>query len=278
VLRLGTGNGLAYVLGSHRDAEVDLQRLLRSVSPGYVSAPPKLPMQLLALRSSSEASSTRAERPVGGQETLCFFAGLGYDARMLQDYMWLRRKTKRNALLRPWVHTPFGYALALLLRTLPATLRGEHVFRARVISFGEEAYYMDPRRGDWAVPHPKGSVLYEGQAGVVSAATVPFYGGGLRLFPFAGAPGAFMHLRVSDIHPVAATLQVLPIWRGHFRSTRHVKDFLVREVVVELDRAVPLQHSGELVGEVVRLHLQVREDGQVSMVDFMGLAEAECNS
>lgn len=269
VLRLGTGNALAYVLGSGRDAAADLRRIRAGVSgDGGTPTPVVAPAKLVCLRTGDdvphEAASAAAD--CGGKETVCFFAGLGYDARMLRDYYWLRDKTADSKLLRPWVQSPLGYVLALLLRTLPATMRGEHLFRLRVVSLADEAYYMDPRRGDWGLLRPKGSVLFEGVAGILSAGAVPFYGGGFRLFPFAGVPG-FIHVRISNIHPAIATLNIVPLWRGQFRNAKHVKDFLVREALVEVDKAVPLQHSGELVGDVTRLHLKVSDDGQVHMVD-----------
>jgi len=282
VLRLGTGNGLSYVLGSAKDAAVDLRRLLACTSEDGAADIPTIPAKMLALRSGAEIpealhSSTPEASQVAledGKETLCFFAGMGYDARMLRDYVWLKGKTADSKLLRPWVHSPFGYVLALLFRTLPATLRWEHVFRLRVVNLAEEAYYMDPRRGDWAVLQPRDSVLYEGEAGIVSVGAVPFYGGGFQLFPFAGFPG-FVHLRISDIHPALATLKMIPLWRGHYRNARHVKDFLVREAIIEADQAVPLQHSGELVGEVKKLHLRVSDDNKARLVDFFGAEDMD---
>lgn len=276
VLRLGTGNGLSYVLGSAKDAAADLRRMMDATSKGSAAALPSIPAKLLALRtvdgsqheaSAAEEEAAAEEEKEEGKETLCFFAGLGYDARMLRDYYWLRGKTADSKLLRPWVHSPFGYVLALLFRTLPATMRGEHKFRLRVVSLAEEAYYMDPRRGDWAVLRPRGSVLYDAEAGIMSVGAVPFYGGGFRLFPFAGIPG-FVHLRISNIHPALATLQIVPLWRGHYRNARYVHDFLVREALVEVDRKVPLQHSGELMGDVEKLRLRVSDDGQAHLVDL----------
>lgn len=276
VLRLGTGNGLSGVVGSRRDAIADVRSM--TTADKSDRAPPVLPVNLVTLRhetvrhigSEDAASETQPTADSEEQRTHCLFAGLGYDARMLRDYDQLRKRTA-STILRNLVRSPMGYVMALIAKTLPATLRREHVFRVRIVSLSDEAFYIDPVRGDMAVPRPRGSVLFEGEAGIVCMSTVPFYGGGVRLFPFAGMPGGFVQLRVSNINPVMATFNMYSIWRGFFRSPSTVHDFLVREALIEVDRPVPMQHSGELVGEVERLHVQTGEGGQVNLVDFNSL-------
>jgi len=278
VLRLGTGNGLSGVVGSRRDALADVRSI--TTADMFDGAPPIVPVSLVTLRHEAvthtgSEDSARGAQPTATpeeQQTHCFFAGLGYDARMLRDYDQLNKQSaKCGSLIRNWVRSPLGYVLALIGKTLPATLRREHVFRVRIVNLSDEAFFVDPVRGDIAVPCPRGSVLFEGEAGIVCMSTVPFYGGGVRLFPFAGMPGGFVHLRVSNINPVMATLRMYSIWRGSYRSPRHVHDYLVREAVIEVDRPVPMQHSGDLVGEVERLHVQTGKDGQVNLVDFYSL-------
>jgi len=278
VLRLGTGNGLSGVVLSRRDAIADVRNM--TTADESEIATPVIPVSLVTLRhaavthsvSEHATSETLPTATSEEQETHCLFAGLGYDARMLRDYEQLRARTAScSRFLRNWVHSPLGYVMALIAKTLPATLKRAHVFRVRIVSLSDEAFYVDPVRGDVAVPRPRGSVLFEGEAGIVCMSTVPFYGGGVRLFPFAGMPGGFLHLRISNINPVTATLNMYSIWRGSFRSPRDVHDFLVHEALIEVDRPVPMQHSGELVGEVERLHVCVKDGHQVNLVDFHGL-------
>merc|ERR1711974_25368 len=115
-----------------------------------------------------------------------------------------------------------------------------------------------------------GAVLFEGEAGLVSFSTVPFYGGGMRLFPFAGtAPRGLAHLRIANINPAAGALQLSSIWKGHYRNPEKVLDFLVGDVLIETDRPVPLQHSGEAAGEFETLRVRVRgpADSGLDIVD-----------
>ncbi|CAE8635535.1 unnamed protein product [Polarella glacialis] len=306
VLRLGTGNGLAYLVGARPDPVKDLRQLVDHVSEVSSAAAPALFAKTLELTtgwragkrrqgaaaegleeglleaeasspstsSSSAASGKSSEDEEESHRTLCFFAGLGYDARILQDYNWLKKRTN-NSFLKRLVQNPLGYCLALLLRTLPATMRGEHVFHVKITNLSDEAFYVDPRRGDWAEPRHKGEVLYEGVAGIVSVGAVPFYGGGLRLFPFAGLAKGLAHLRLSSIHPAVATLNVLPIWRGSYRNAKKVHDFLVKDVLVEVDRPTPFQHSGEFMGNTTRMRIRVQSDGSTRLVDYLGDWNAE---
>lgn len=298
VLRLGTGNALSPLLGAGSDPVKNLRDLVRRASTGGVAAVRSWPAKLLDLRFKPVEGSIVHETPPELEDgihdldedkvvivdtaeaqqkhdTLAFFAGLGFDALMLKDYFWLRNKTDGSRFLRPWVHSPFGYVMALFMRTLPAAMRGKHLYNVRVINNSEEAFYVDPRRGDWCLPRKKGEVLFEGKCGIVSIGAVPFYGGGFKLFPFAGIRGGFAHLRLSNVNPLGATLNMPKLWNGSYRNKNHVWDFLVRDVVIEVDRPVPLQHSGDLVGEVKRLHVCVPEDDShgAQLVDLMAPVE-----
>ncbi|CAK9004008.1 DAGKc domain-containing protein [Durusdinium trenchii] len=258
VLRLGTGNALAYLTGAQKNYAKDLSDLVDHVEEEEV---PEIPTSTICLTAEGLPSDSP-------DKMHCFFAGLGYDARMLQDYMWLRDKTKENRFLSKMLHNPLGYLVALALRTLPATMRGEHVFHVKVTNLGEDAYSMDPRRGDWAFECKKGQVIYEGETGIVSVGTVPYYGGGFRLFPFAGVRPGYAHLRLSHIHPAAATFNIRPLWQGTYRDYKHVHDFLVKDVMVEVDQPTPLHHSGDFMGTASKVRFQVTSDGSTRLVDF----------
>lgn len=275
ILRLGTGNALAYVVNA-KEASKDLDLLVKRVAVlRKKSRLPVLVTNTIAFTTDSSAKPkgvpasrfVQRERP----RTLCFFAGLGYDALMLRDYEWLIDKTKQYRWMRPFTRSVFGYLLALTVKTIPATLRSQHVFRVRMTNLATEAFYVDPNEGDALSPRPKGVILFEGEVGIACMGTIPYYGGGVQLFPFAGWQLDMAHVRFSDHHPVAATLHLRSLWNGRYRNRRHVFDFLVREAVLETDRPVPFQHSGEAAGKIQKLHVQVRKDGRVDLVDFSKL-------
>jgi len=259
VLRLGTGNALAYLTGAQKNYAEDLESLVQHLSAQ--ENVPEIPTSTITLTAEGLPEDTP-------ENTHCFFAGLGFDARMLQDYMWLRDKTKDNRFLTKMFHNPLGYLVALALRTLPATMRGEHVFHVKVTNLADDAFAMDSRRGDWAIKYEKDQVLYEGETGIMSAGTVPFYGGGFRLFPFAGMRPGYAHIRLSNIHPAVATFNIRPLWNGNYRNHKYIHDFLVKDVMIEVDRPTPLHHSGAFMGTASKVRFQVSSDGQTRLVDF----------
>ena len=80
------------------------------------------------------------------------------------------------------------------------------------------------------------TILYRGSAGIVAGGTAPYYGGGLRLFPFArmgptGSRGdggggnnnsndSTMHLRIGRIHPLRGVVNIPKIFAGSYRDMR----------------------------------------------------------
>mmetsp|Transcript_60690 Transcript_60690/g.112601 ORF Transcript_60690/g.112601 Transcript_60690/m.112601 type:complete len:440 (+) Transcript_60690:118-1437(+) len=250
VLPLGTGNALSRLIGSGKPL-ADLRRLTESAG-GHSS-----------LRELSAVHPL-----IVNKDTLCFFAGLGIDAWWLADYEKLKKQTSGVRLLGEMVKQVwFGYLCTFLTKTLPGVIRGKYQpFRISLRSVGE-AYRIDPRRGDVAVRKVDDSLLYSGECWIVAAGTMPFYGAGLRLFPFAGMRPGFMHIRVSRVNPAWCLFRWSSIWTGHFRHA-DCFDFLVREAEIEMqDGPELLQHSGELMGRQKKVSLRAADDC-VRLTDF----------
>jgi hypothetical protein len=275
---------------------------------------------------------------------LCFFAGVGFDSLMLQDFKDLKDWSVRRSnggnnnngnridrWLRDTLGSVTGYVVALVAKTLPQCIRrNAHQIDVEITSTDPHALWIDHRRGDMVrnimgqtsssgvtgvnnnnnddddsdaptttttTKQPTATLVYKGTAGIVAAGTSPFYGGGLRLFPFARMTLDKMHLRVGRIHPLRGFLNIPRIFRGSYRDTRPDSfgclDFLANEfvikvhntgVVADVDDAVdvdssttttttdgidnnnnaqttqkgyPLQHSGESVGHCEQFRLRV---------------------
>jgi diacylglycerol kinase family enzyme len=240
-LRLGTGNALGPVVGAG-DPLSDLKQI--------VSQPTRqrsLPMI-----------------DVGGER--CFFAGIGYDSLILNDYNWLRARTK-NPLARPLMHSVLGYFGAIVARTLPSVLlHGAARLSARLVTRGR-AYYVDPRRGDAVEEIEAGTTLYEGPAGMVGAGTTPFYGFGLKVYPFAGMVPGMMNVRVAQLGPLRALAHLPSIWTGAYRDCNGVLDFLASDVEIELEQPFPFQHSGDAQGMRKSMRWRIAED-RLSLLDM----------
>jgi hypothetical protein len=118
--------------------------------------------------------------------------------------------------------------------------------------------------------------LYLGTTGILAAGTSPYYGGGLRLFPFARMTVDKMHLRLGRIHPLVGFLNIPQIFAGSYRDKSDkfgCIDFIGGDFQVQVlnqgnDKGFPFQHSGESVGHVERFRLQVMKK-PVKFVSFM---------
>jgi diacylglycerol kinase family enzyme len=221
VLRLGTGNALAHWLGSASPVR-DLGRYARGGDHRVCTVP-----------------------MVEAEGTLFPFAGLGNDAAILNDYNALMRASRGT-----WYETACtglgGYLLASLTRTVP-----NYLFRSRpevqVINLGAPAIRVDVDGRPVGRPVPEGEVLYEGPVSIVGAATTPYYGYGLKLYPHATSRRDRFHLRIMDLTPLQSLSVVIPAWRGRLNHP-HVHDFLADRVRVRFAEAIPYQLGGEARG------------------------------
>lgn len=243
-LRLGTGNGVSDIVGSS-DALRDLKRVVDLV-PGRIT---RLPM-------------------VSSGDDRFFFAGLGNDSLILDDFSWLKSKTT-HPLIRPVTHGVAGYLIAGLARTLPRVVLGRNLrAEARITTIGR-TFYVDPRRGDFVEEVEPGSVVFEGSTSFVGASTVPYFGYRFKAFPFARMMPGMMQLRISTIGPFSAVWNLRRIWNGSYRNPNIFLDFITEGYQVELAKPFPWQHSGDPQGPTDELFMQVAPE-QVDLVDFYG--------
>lgn len=245
LLRLGTGNGLAWVIGAgtsrgvERSLALDVQRL------------------------RTEAGS-RALRLLDVDGLMSPFAGFGVDAVMLRDYHAVLEKLGKGPVRR-WLAGTRAYALAAVTRTLPAYLvkKPMHV---RITNQGSDAVRVGDRGRILGAPLRRGAVLYEGPASVVGAGTIPFYGFGFRMFPYADERADRMQVRVSTIDALTFVRHFADIYAGHYEDLERVFDYLCDDVLIEVDPASPFQIGGDTRGE--RSSARVRLAEPIELVDF----------
>jgi diacylglycerol kinase family enzyme len=243
ILALGTGNAVAGLVGTSSDTYLDdLKRFLR----GGVSR--SLRIDLVDCE---------------GRHTP--FAGVGADAALINDYDWLKARLQATPL-RAIGHGPAGFGIAAALRTAPRHLL-ESAPRCEIVNAGAPAWRLDPSGNRVGDAVPEGGLLYEGPCLMAAASTVPYYGLGMRAFPFAGTEPGTMHLRVASRIPVPVVLLNLPnIWSGAFRHPG-LLDFQVTRVTVHFDRAAPLQIGGDAEGYRETVTMGVVSE-PIDVVDF----------
>ncbi|HJL16459.1 MAG TPA: diacylglycerol kinase family protein [Sandaracinaceae bacterium LLY-WYZ-13_1] len=243
LLRLGTGNALAWVLGAqnpkHRGVVADLGRL------------------------RTEGGS-RQMRLLDVEGTLTPFAGLGIDAIALHDYNETKKRLAGNPLTRPISSGGAAYLVAVLGKTMPQYLVRPHP-RVRIVNEGAPVTRLG-RDGEPVQEIAEGETLYQGPMRMVAMSTIPYWGFGARIFPFADDRDDRFSLRVVDIHSLQVALHIRAIWNGTYRSdTLH--DFLCERVAIHLDDPMPFQIGGDPVGlrETVRAAIA---DEPIEVVDY----------
>jgi diacylglycerol kinase family enzyme len=245
LLKLGTGNSLAWVVGA-------------SKAKGR-----GLAADILRLR---QEAGSRPMRLIEVDDFLSPFCGFGVDAVVLQHKEATKAWMLNLPVVGKYVTGEMIYAMSTFTRTIPY-----YVVRpmphCRVINEGADAYHVGYNGSIIGAPIPKGSVIFEGKAKIVCCSTIPYYGFGFRIFPYAEEREDRMSLRVSTV-PVPTFLRNFPaIWRGNYHNPKIIEDFLVEDVTIEIDPPTPFQIGGDPHGTRERARMRLSPD-PVQLVDF----------
>lgn len=245
LLRLGTGNALAWVVGS--------SPLRKGVG---------IAADLARLRREGGSRELRLV-DVGG--TLTPFAGAGIDATALEQYIATKRAFAKAPVLKRFAAGKLTYFVAITGRTLPHFLFASDP-QATIYNEGAPALRLDGQGRMVGAPIEKGGVIYSGVARMVAVSTIPYYGFGFRIFPFANERPDRMSLRVINIRSQDVPQNIVKIWKGTYRDPKRIFDFLVEKVRVVFDRPVPLQVGGDPGG--VHREVTYALSEPIEMVDF----------
>lgn len=243
LLRLGTGNALAWVLGAqnprHRGVIADLGRLRKE-------------------------GGSRKMKLLDVEGTLTPFAGFGIDAIALHDYELTKKTLGRSALTKPIASGGAAYLIAVVGKTMPQYLLRPHP-RVKIVNEGEPVVCLG-RDGEPVREIPRGDVLYEGPCRMVALSTIPYWGFGARIFPFADDRDDRFSLRVVDINSFQVAVHIRKIWDGSYRSdTLH--DFLCEHVSVHFEEPMPMQIGGDPVGTRTAVHARLAPE-PIEVVDY----------
>ncbi len=225
VLALGTGNAVAEMVGARpRRHAHDLARYLR----GEVERVRRLDLLTCEGRRSP-------------------FAGVGVDAAVLNDYNWLRTRLAGTPLARLGLGAT-GYGLAVALRSAPRALLERRAAFCEIVNVGQHAWRLDASGERIGRPIGHGELLFAGPCMLAAASTVPYYGLGLRAFPFAEKAQGMMQLRVATKIDLSTLVMNLPrIWSGGF-AHEGLLDFHAQRVALRFERPMPLQIGGDAEG------------------------------
>jgi diacylglycerol kinase family enzyme len=229
-LPLGTGNAWAHALGARK-----LHHCIRAL--GRLDGP--VPTRRYGLFTCNDI--------------LTFFAGSGWDAEVLDDYRQ-QLEASPNAVAK----SVWGYLSATLFRTAPKNfLYGRP--RVKIENLGDDVYTMTPERKVVRVDAAaRGTLLYEGVAGVAGAATCPEFGYGFRAYPHAERMLGFINLRVYNQKPATALKDIGKLWRGH-HPLAGMTDWFATGVRMTFSRPVALQIGGEALGSRVTVDYKMSD-------------------
>ena len=228
LFKLGTGNGWPSAVGARR-YEKELVGLTR-----LSLEPPRRQFQLCEVEGK-----------------LCQFAGVGWDATLLNDY---RRnlEARQQQLVAGGVASRLskglgGYLYSLFRITVP-----EEIGRARegrtqltVENLGEPALTFDAKRQRVLVPASQ-ATLYAGPMSIGAAGIEPYWGSRFMAFPYAQAVPGRMNFRVYDRHVLEGVNNMFNLWGG--RALRGMHDWWVTGVRLRLSRPMPFQVGGDVMG------------------------------
>ena len=243
LLKLGTGNALAWVLGAAdykgRGVVADLARVRQKGGS----------RQLRLL-------------DVGG--TLAPFAGLGVDALALSHFNATKDVFRKLPILRDVGTGGLAYLVAIAGRTLPQVLMQPHG-RVTIRNLGEPAVRLGVDGQPVGQPVNAGEILYRGPYRGVWFSTVVYWGFGARIFPFAEDREDRFNLRVVDVGSLDVAWNIRSIWRGDYRDDR-LHDFLVERVEISFDEPVEMEIGGDAAGSHRSVEVSLAEP--IEVVDY----------
>ena len=244
LMKLGTGNALAWVLGSEN------QR-----GKGVVA-------DLSRLRGAG-GHNTLQLLEVQGQLTP--FAGAGGDALAVGHYNKVKNFLTKLPVIRRAGGGLLAYAISLTTLTSPELVLRPKM-RLRIVNKGEPAERIGEDGQPTGDPIAQGEVIFDGPANAIFASTIPYWGFGARIFPFAGDRKGRFQLRIVDIGPIDVAKNLRGIWRGSYRSPK-VIDFFAQDVNLHFERPTAVQIGGDPAGTHQELPIRLYPNS-VKVVDY----------
>ncbi|MAQ19790.1 MAG: hypothetical protein CMN30_33925 [Sandaracinus sp.] len=243
LLKLGTGNALAWVLGAAdykgRGVVADLARV-------------------------RQKGGSRQLRLLDVEGTLAPFAGFGVDALALSHFNATKDAFRKLPILKDVGTGGLAYFVAITGRTLPKVLLQPHG-RVTIRNMGEPAVRLGVDGQPVGPPVEKGEILYRGPYRGVWFSTVVYWGFGARIFPFAEDREDRFNLRIVDVGSLDVAWNIRSIWRGDYRDDR-LHDFLVEHMEVSFDEPVAMEIGGDAAGSHRTVQVKLAEP--IEVVDY----------
>jgi diacylglycerol kinase family enzyme len=244
LLKLGTGNALAWVVGA------------RDPKRGELAAD---------IKRLTEDAGSRTMRLIEVEGFNTPFCGFGADADVLADYAEVKSALLRTPL-RGVAPGLLSYGVAALTRSIPSYFV-KRMPHCRIVNQGGEAFRLGAKGALLGRPIARGAVIYEGPMRLCGLSTIPYYGYGFRMFPYAEERPDRMHLRVATMTPIEFVRHFREIWRGEYDNPGTLFDYLVESMSIELDPPTDFQIGGDPRGKRSKLEVSLSATA-IRLVDF----------
>ena len=243
LLKLGTGNSLAWVLGAGKNRSgvfADLARVRHSAGHNTL-------------------------RLIEVQGLLTPFAGAGADALGLKHFHQVRNWVRKIPWAGRYGTGAVSYAISLPFMTAPETLVRPKV-DVRIVNRGQPAERVGIDGQPIGEPIAEGQVLFEGRCFAALVSTIPYWGFGARVFPFAGDRDDRFCLRIVDVGPGPVAAHLRSVWRGTFRHPGLI-DFQVEDVEMTFDRPTETEIGGDPAATVETMRAKLYPN-PIKVVDY----------
>ena len=119
-------------------------------------------------------------------------------------------------------------------------------------------------------PLEKDEVIFEGTCIAALVSTIPYWGFGVRVFPFADnrPPGRFC-LRVVATSPLHVAAHMLSVWKGTYRNENLI-DVYADDVEFEFDEPNAIEIGGDPAGMTNSMRARLHPD-PVKLIDYTAL-------
>lgn len=247
LLKLGTGNSLAWALGAGTSGQgvfADLAKL-------------------------DADSPHRDFRLIEVQDLLTPFAGAGFDALGLKHFHEVRDVVRRLPFVGKRATGALSYAISIPALTIPELALSPSL-RVRIVNRGSGITRLDRNGRPTGAPIPNGATVFEGTCIAALASTIPYWGFGAKVFPFADhRPDDRFCLRVVATHPLHVAAHMLSAWKGTYRHDKLV-DFYADDVEFEFDDSTAIEIGGDPGGMTrsMRAHLHPEP---IRLIDYSAL-------
>jgi hypothetical protein len=210
-------------------------------------------------------SAHRDFRLIEVQNMLTPFAGAGFDALGLKNFHEVRSVVRHLPFVGKRATGAMSYAISIPMLTIPELALRPRM-NVRIVNHGA-AERLDRNGQPSGPPIEKGEVIFDGACIAALVSTIPYWGFGVRVFPFADdrPPDRFC-LRVVATNPLHVAAHMLSVWKGTYRHDDLI-DVYAEDVELDFDTPTAIEIGGDPAGMTNSMRARLHPE-PVKLIDY----------